>query len=577
MFLSKENDFLLIHDFDKFDELTLNKVDDLVERPFSTLSKKQTGQVGIEKNLLYTSSPYNSKNNNIASKEIDKKYETPIKNKNLNCHDIKANQTKLSKIFMEIRLEALCKNKEDQEQHDKKANSPNSHLSPDLAMHKQKTFSLGHLLNIKSKTIDSLAVNEDESFRQVKESNYGTSNHPIKKINSEWERTTSNRNSLSNFDSNNVNNFMCTNNKFPDRTYKLSDLYDPLFNPLTSSKILNSLNFKQSKVNTNENQSRSVTNFQKTETNIINMPLINQNHPKNEKNPNIQHIHPNKSSLNSNINFHPNHTNFVSISNPIFKTDLKIKANKKCPTLTEKEKKKLLKIYRQGINLEQYLPSDTKKVNKTSKSKRPLTSLLTKPRDLQTQNKYDEEKRNEELDISIENKFKKVTELRTKCMKNNMEAMKKDIVINYDQLFQLAKQERFSKEYQVNHDVIDFEKDEQLQKLINNMISKKFDFRSEMDNIFNKQMQNEEKSRKKSNAIRWRRCIITAAIHFKRLNLTIQEFYEGKHEPIKALENEGTWEFIQAVKDGDYGTVNKKLQENKLYVHEYDYVRIKRN
>lgn len=558
MFLSKENDILLIHDFDKFDELALNKVDDLVEKPFPAISNKQNGKVGIEKNLLYSSTT-KSKNNTLVTKETDKINETSniVKNKNLNCHDIKANQTKLSKIFLEIRMEAMTKNKDDQQKLRKKENSPESHCSPELTLHKQKTFSLGHLLNIKTKTLDTMSSKEEESYIMIKDFQNDAMSKPMKKINTEWEKTLSNRNSISNFDTN-------------TKAYKLSDLYDPLFNPLTSSKISSSMTYKQSKQNTNDFHSRVVSNFQKSEISSLNTPIISQNNLRSDTiNPITRQIHQKNSSLNSNINSQSLQGNFISISNPIFRTELKIKQNKKCPSLSEKEKNKLLKIYRQGINLDQYLPSNTKKVTKNVKSNRPMTSLLLNQKVSQ---KYYEEKRNEELDISIENKFKKVTEVRTKSMKNNMEAMKKDIDINYEQLFQLANQENFSKEYQIYDNVIDFENDEQLKNLINKMTEKKLELRKEIDDIFIKQMHNQEITRKKDNAIRWRRCIITAAIHFKRLNLTIHEYYEGKHEPIKPLGNDGSREFIQAVKDGDYETVSKQLKENKFYVHDYDYV-----
>jgi len=66
--------------------------------------------------------------------------------------------------------------------------------------------------------------------------------------------------------------------------------------------------------------------------------------------------------------------------------------------------------------------------------------------------------------------------------------------------------------------------------------------------------------------------IISAAIQFKKLNLTLNEFFSFNFSCIKPYENRGSYELIQAVKHGDLKSVTQLIEENKFLVYDYDYV-----
>ena len=72
---------------------------------------------------------------------------------------------------------------------------------------------------------------------------------------------------------------------------------------------------------------------------------------------------------------------------------------------------------------------------------------------------------------------------------------------------------------------------------------------------------------------KWKKMIISAAIHFKKLNLTLEELFSRKFYSIKPYENIGSYELFQAIKNGDHKAVFNLIEENKFLVHDYDYVR----
>ena len=82
--------------------------------------------------------------------------------------------------------------------------------------------------------------------------------------------------------------------------------------------------------------------------------------------------------------------------------------------------------------------------------------------------------------------------------------------------------------------------------------------------------------RSKDVLVKWKRAVITAAIHMKRLNMTAGEFFEGKYKTIKPYDNVGSYEFIQSVKYGETEEVMDILKENKFLVHNFDHVIDKR-
>jgi hypothetical protein len=66
--------------------------------------------------------------------------------------------------------------------------------------------------------------------------------------------------------------------------------------------------------------------------------------------------------------------------------------------------------------------------------------------------------------------------------------------------------------------------------------------------------------------------MILAAIHFKRLNMTLSEFFRVNLTALNPFENEGSRDLIIAIKDGNNDMVSYLLRQNKFLVHNFDFV-----
>ena len=65
--------------------------------------------------------------------------------------------------------------------------------------------------------------------------------------------------------------------------------------------------------------------------------------------------------------------------------------------------------------------------------------------------------------------------------------------------------------------------------------------------------------------------MISAAIHFKKLNISLKDFFNKKYKSLKPSENVGSETLIQAIKDNDIETVERIIKENRLLVHDFDF------
>lgn len=254
----------------------------------------------------------------------------------------------------------------------------------------------------------------------------------------------------------------------------------------------------------------------------------------------------------------------------LFKTAPKIERI----NLTAKDKQNFLNIYRKGI------PSNFIKEKKVCVEEKKKAYSLYNTR--HAINQYlNENTRKMNINQILSTEYRAVNEHRVKFTKNALVSMNKEINLNYAHPFQLVEPKEFTKDYQICHDVINIDIDEELQKMINKRV-KKFHLRNEVNkeiesrNFFTKIGTNFIILIEKHKEIvsKWKRNIITAAIHFKSMGLTIKEFYSMKHKVEVPFKNDYSYELIQAVKDGDLNIVKELLRVNKYLVYDYDHVSI---
>ena len=104
-------------------------------------------------------------------------------------------------------------------------------------------------------------------------------------------------------------------------------------------------------------------------------------------------------------------------------------------------------------------------------------------------------------------------------------------------------------------ELIDLQKDEKLIKLIRELIDRNFGLEGEVDKALNLQNKEKEKERKKMIFKRLSEVMLKASIHFKRLNMSLEDFYAISNYLPSARSSR---ENLTVIPD------NKHIQSNKL-------------
>lgn len=148
-------------------------------------------------------------------------------------------------------------------------------------------------------------------------------------------------------------------------------------------------------------------------------------------------------------------------------------------------------------------------------------------------------------------------------------ALNRDNKLKSVEPFNLADKMKFSQKYQICYSYNE-KKREYESNYINKITSRTNLLENEITDqvqIDNKYFQENLYSQKIE---KWRKCIITAAIHFKKLNCSLEDFFSLKKISNQPYSNESSWMFIQAIKNGEIKNVIKLIEENKFLVHDFD-------
>jgi hypothetical protein len=231
------------------------------------------------------------------------------------------------------------------------------------------------------------------------------------------------------------------------------------------------------------------------------------------------------------------------------------------PRMPEQEKSKILKIFRQGIKVKDYLPKQL--------PKQAYSIFLKKS---PVKNFHDKKIKNPMSQNFFNDHYKGVNELRKNYHIKHQDAMTREIGIKLSENFQLVDMNKFSEEYRAYLDLINLDKNDEVENMYLRILTNRFSFRKRIKTELIKQKEYEKQTNKKFTILIWKRVIISAAIHFKKLKISIEEFYKKKYQVLKAYETEGSKIFIQAVKDGDFQKAKRSIMENKFIVNDFDHV-----
>ena len=121
-------------------------------------------------------------------------------------------------------------------------------------------------------------------------------------------------------------------------------------------------------------------------------------------------------------------------------------------------------------------------------------------------------------------------------------------------------------------DLIDLEKDTKLIEMISELINNNFKLGNEIDEVLEAKKRQEEYERKQKVLLRFKQVLIRAAIHFKRLNIDLDDFLAKNSKTIQPFEEESSFNLICAIKDRDIDSVKRILNHNKLVLFDFDHV-----
>ena len=122
-------------------------------------------------------------------------------------------------------------------------------------------------------------------------------------------------------------------------------------------------------------------------------------------------------------------------------------------------------------------------------------------------------------------------------------------------------------------DYINIDKDIQIEKLINNLIERKFKFKNEVSDIVNRKQMEFLENRRRNLLNKFRKTMILCAIHFKKTNISLYEFYKMKINSFSPFDMKQLQLLKTAINEGENYLVPDILSKNKLLVFYTDKVR----
>ena len=230
---------------------------------------------------------------------------------------------------------------------------------------------------------------------------------------------------------------------------------------------------------------------------------------------------------------------------------------------------KMINIFKKGVPEKEIEKIEEKLKNKLIS---PITYPIISPKKI-VKNILPKEynfKQSKTPDEVLRNAYYPVVRYQKKILNKHINAINKEIGVSYSSWFNLIKKENFSEKLQTTQDLIELQKDKKLIEMIHKLINNNFQLKKEVNKIINENKEKEEYERKQKILAKYKLVFIRAAIHFKRLGVSIREFYKMKVNLIKPFSNEGTYKLICAIKDKDIENINKMIDENYFLLYDFD-------
>lgn len=171
----------------------------------------------------------------------------------------------------------------------------------------------------------------------------------------------------------------------------------------------------------------------------------------------------------------------------------------------------------------------------------------------------------------IKSQYLPISSKMSKINKQHIFALGRENGVRFGEEFQVADRKKFDERFRSCPNIIIDDKNKELNRLLTQLTNKNKELDNEVNNQVNSETNNIKTNEYKKKQDKWIRCVISAAIHFKRLNCSIHEFFSENFKISKPYSKLGSWNFFQAVKNNDEELIFTLLYENKFLVHDFDY------
>ena len=171
-----------------------------------------------------------------------------------------------------------------------------------------------------------------------------------------------------------------------------------------------------------------------------------------------------------------------------------------------------------NVNNKDYMPKDAfgNSVYPIYGQKKMLKNIMPK--------EYDYNTRRTPVEL-LHDTYHPLLRFQKKMLNQHINAINQEIGVTYSKYFTLVDVNKIPKKFQMCQELIDLQKDEKLIKLIRELIDRNFGLEREVDKALDLQKKENEAVRKKMIYKRFCDVMLKASIHFKRLNISLDDFY----------------------------------------------------
>lgn len=314
-----------------------------------------------------------------------------------------------------------------------------------------------------------------------------------------------------------------------------------------------------------------------TTNNIFNSTSCNSNCKSTRNKNSLKHklvtSFTSRSVISSNINLRHNHKHDKHV---LRCSSNNFNAKQKCQNRVNVLPKQVMEIYKKGIPRDQLMHSVIPIHNVRTEiqaqsfpiisAKKMVKNMLPREYD------YNRVKKPEEV---IKDSYHSVVRSEKKLINKHINAVNKLITHDYNSSFGLALRNRFSEKYIKNETVLNLDRDPKFAEMIDSLINKNFKLKGEVSEVINTTNKQNDVEHKRKLYQRYRQVMIRAAIHFQKLDITIEEFYDRKKrvDEIGQYEHNKNTLLIRAIKAKDLERITKMVKENSFIVLDCDMVR----